>query len=411
MEYITKDVFGEDADPGKFSELLQNAIDTDDVESLRKITDRIVDIVDRPENQALLDDVYKERNDRNNDGVPKDRKHKASAQAKMFYALYSNYLHGVVNAAEHIGAINGRRAAQIRSKIQFENEIKRNNERIAREQERDDQRRADEQAQEQFNTDRQNWYGGLSPQDREFVDAIEGVMGENSFPQMDNVRATDNSLAINDKRKAQEIIGKLDWKSKNGGLSPAEQKVYDILYNRLNPPKIPKVKKTPEEQIKELYGKDNKFDGMGGSFDWETNNKIMKFAQDQMRILERDKKKGTEEYRKWYSAYQAARLSRQYNHLDEYLKKSRVISQMNMYLAANPLPVTGTNKTINNTADLIKYMTEQRKKSSKKWGAYGSPVGKKRIDPDKDGDARELLYSIPSVIRVGMAWKPKKKKT
>ena len=59
---------------------------------------------DSKEGMDLRRQINQEEMDRNNDGIPADKKFKASAKAKAFDAIYRRYLGGLTNASETIGA-------------------------------------------------------------------------------------------------------------------------------------------------------------------------------------------------------------------------------------------------------------------------------------------------------------------
>ena len=111
---MTKEIFGDDADPTHFGDLLMKAVDDGDIEKIKAVSKKLQATYDSEEGKRLRAEVNKEEMDRNNDAIPKEEKYQASAKAKMFDTIYRKYLRGTKNASEWLAAAENRKKVQAR---------------------------------------------------------------------------------------------------------------------------------------------------------------------------------------------------------------------------------------------------------------------------------------------------------
>lgn len=300
MGRITKQVFGDDAEPEKMMDYMWDAVSRAqnkdlDITERKKAVKQIGSLVDNmavmannPDVMRMAAMVKRQEMDMKNKSKSPKEKYVAPADAQVYVIMYRNMMKSFIDAARTAGAITSRQASDYRHQMQVLGEERR------------------------FGTPEEiaewkKWRDGLTGDSKDFVDVVENALGR---PLLPAGVANDGLPMIGNISDAQRVMRALEYKKNTQDLTPAEAKALETLQKRIpKPERVGRPKGL--DRIKKLQ-KINK-NGWGGSTDNGVNKRIMETAQQEMLALERAGQADSDKYDKFQNAYNLARLSTEYN--------------------------------------------------------------------------------------------------
>ena len=245
-------------DSKRFGDVLLKTIDNRDLDKLDKLKEGFMKRMDSEQGRKFREEVNRERAERYNDGIPKDKKFKASPEARSFVASYERYMRGIDNAYQNIHAEAMSDVASDRNLTQQLGEHDAKKKRIAAGAKKAKEAKTAEERAEAFKD--MGDYG-------QFVLDVEGALGQTNIVDYENMEK-DGFPAMSETVE-NKLYKVLRDKQVSGQITDGEKKVLDTIVKRKDQRKAAEEK--PKSELEGMYRNPDEY---GGSKSQSVNKAI-----------------------------------------------------------------------------------------------------------------------------------------